>query len=406
MSVSLAARRLSLAPMGWWHPKARIAFDFARGRYMKGGIARTMSGLLTAQRAGALHALDGESLLVSAAGHQPLVLPGRGLLANGQFSTKCTNANANPTDLTGVALQGSTGGAPDPGVTLTLVDDVSALDAKGLSELCSSGKVYRLNNPPGGTAARAVFSGIPGNTNSHALSCFMRGSGDAQLRFQGGAGTGSVALSADYKRLLAVGTPNASSFPMYVLALPGADVYFILNQLVESTFDPSVVIPTSDGTAYASDIWLAQGVRPSNGQPEPFTGWEAAALDDGFLTSLTLPITRLNASTARVIAVIGTDAGNAVKLLFDTDNKFKLVIRKAGADVVSIASGALAAPGTVTVHAQAKRAAFSIAATGVADDGASDDVALPTLSTCRLGSNFGLANPFNGVISTFEVGNA
>lgn len=174
---------------------------------------------------------------------------------------------------------------------------------------------------------------------------------------------------------------------------------------------PAAIVPgigeTGGPTLLASDIRAVQGVRPSNAQSEPFPGWEAAGLDSAFGGKNIVAIDRLNAAEPRFITGAGVDANNLTKMIFDTDNRFKLIVRKSGVDEVTLQTGAVAATGDKTIEWQAKPGDYAIAATGVAGDTDSDGATLPAgATTLRVGSDFGVLNPFNGWISELQIARA
>lgn len=155
-------------------------------------------------------------------------------------TNKCNNYNANPTDLTGLTKTG------DAAATLTLVDDTASLTTANLGTICTSGKVYKLDNSAGSTAAIATQgttgSANTGNTNAHSLSAWMRGTGTARLRLTGVNST-TLALSSTYTKWKTENvTPSASTDNWSVWASAGAVVYFILNQLEEGATASPIII--------------------------------------------------------------------------------------------------------------------------------------------------------------------
>ena len=224
------------------YPEAILALDFAGVRtggrqfYKHRGIIvprfEMLSGALSTGQAG-----FGTAQINSAwrgfPANAPLIGDG-GLGVWEARTNKCTNFNANPTDLTGMSKSG------DAAATLTVVDDVAALEAAGLQGLCTSGKVYALNNSAGSANAFVDISGVTGNTNAHSLSIFMRAlAGSPGIRYNGVTYGSPVAA---YTRLLAENITATSGNRFAVIAPPGAVAHFILNQLEEGSFATAPIV--------------------------------------------------------------------------------------------------------------------------------------------------------------------
>jgi hypothetical protein len=165
---------------------------------------------------------------------------------------KCTNNNANPTDLTGMTKGG------DAAAVLSVVDDAAAIAAAGLSAKCTSGKVYKLDNSAGAAFAQAQFSDAAANVgtlNAHQCSVYWRGAGNGNLGLSNTI-SADQAMPAGYQSFAIARTPAATTNFMVVRAQPGAVVYFILNDLRESIHAipgiPTPQVVTGAGAAYNS----------------------------------------------------------------------------------------------------------------------------------------------------------
>ena len=95
------------------------------------------------------------------------IYPAPKLIMEGQSQNKIPHKTANPVDTTGTVMTG------DAAAVLSVVDDVSALAAAGLSAICSSGKVYKLDNSAGTTYAYCKLLPAVGNTNIHSASVYI-----------------------------------------------------------------------------------------------------------------------------------------------------------------------------------------------------------------------------------------
>lgn len=174
-----------------------------------------------------------------------------GLLIEGAVQNKCTNFNANPVDTTNLVKAG------DAASTLSVVDDAAALAAAGLNLVCTSGKVYRLDNSAGSTTAYVDIGGTTGNINVHSFSAWVRGnSGTVGYLTRSGTG-GSTALitgGLPYQRLkLENETPSSTGGQIRVRANAGKIIWFILNQLEELPFCTSEIITAGAAATRAQD---------------------------------------------------------------------------------------------------------------------------------------------------------
>jgi hypothetical protein len=200
----------------------------------------------------------------SSVGNNVLAISDLGLQVYEARTNKNTNYNANPTDLTNVTKTG------DAAATLTVVDDSSALATALLSQIATSGKVYKLDNTSGSTAAIAAMGGTAGNINTQTLSVYARVSGPAGsiLRMVTSTGVFVAITSATYARVSVTGT-SVSADQLGIRAQPGAVVYFILNQLEEGSFATPPIITAGAAATRAADnapwqsVALAAMQKPS-----------------------------------------------------------------------------------------------------------------------------------------------
>jgi hypothetical protein len=164
----------------------------------------------------------------------------KGVLTVPPRTNKCTCRKANPTDTTNITLAG------DAAATLTVVDDTTALAAAGLSNVCTSGKVYKLDNSGGTAIAWANVYGSAGNTNSHcATACFRTtGSGGGTVAINGyGANYKS---ESGYESQTVIKATSAAEDTLQVYAQAGTVVYFILPQLEEGPTCSPPIFQDSD----------------------------------------------------------------------------------------------------------------------------------------------------------------
>lgn len=247
-----------------WAGDAVAAWDFAENaaRWADSDIANVAATPnWTVNRASSGYALNAAGVWVPFSSGEAR-RTSKGLLVEGARTNKCTNYNANPTDLTNVTKGG------DAAATLSVVSDTTALTAAGLSGICTSGNVYCLNNSAGTTLATATFGGQSGNTNTHIGSAYIRGSGTGSVRIEQGT-IADATLSSSYVRDVRTNAPDATTRALQIRALAGAIVYFILNQYEEASFISSPIAVAGASAARAGDEVMVTSVT---GLAYPMTG--------------------------------------------------------------------------------------------------------------------------------------
>jgi hypothetical protein len=230
--------------------------------------------------------------------------PMQGVLIEPGRTNKCTCVKANPTDTTNITKSG------DEAATLTVVDDMAALVAAGLHKICTSGKVYKLDNSAGTDYSIWYFNGTTANTNKHSFGGYIRVTqGAARWRMQDTVNTADKTDPA-YKRLVIENvTPAGTDKRLGVYADAGAIAYFILPQLEEGFF-------------ITSPIWRASDYT------EPNTSLTRAAV---CCSAPTADYMRSNnvafMGEVNLNGLIQTDYGGLVGTTVDADNFFRINFR-------------------------------------------------------------------------------
>lgn len=396
----------------WVNPDAVWASNFELGQYWRSGAGLLpATSVLTTTRASGIN-LPNTAGVYQTLGVNTLPRTDRGLYANGQVGALNENGN-NPQSATGwsnttaTATNGPTiGGFFQSSYVASNGNAGGGRNAAGLS--VESGKTY---------AIKAFFSA--GLNDSGEISLLAQLAPGTISRITGVRGAATVVVqsagtivivSQSATHIFALWTPNSTLTTALVRVGPNSDtatkdILLWGIDVTETAFVPTAWVSTSSPapTLLASDIRAVQGIRPDT-NPEPFPGWEAAGLDDAFGGKTIVTIDRLNAAEPRFITGAGVDADNITKLIFDTDNRFKLIVRKSGVDEVALQTGAVASTGDKIIEWQAKPGDYGIDATGVAGDTDSDAETLPTgATTLRIGSDFGALNPFNGWIKELQI---
>ena len=133
-----------------------------------------------------------------------------------------------------------------------------------------------------GLYANGQFVQSAANWNAPANETVTLGTGTFTLAVWG---SGSATVAAGTAAGTGFGPASAASPVTFTLSGAGTVSLTVTGSpshvsLTNTGFAPPA--PQPPGTILASDIRAVQGVRTSNGQAEPFPGWEAAGLDDGF----------------------------------------------------------------------------------------------------------------------------
>ncbi|MCB5270496.1 MAG: hypothetical protein LHW56_01470, partial [Candidatus Cloacimonetes bacterium] len=208
----------------------------------------------------------------------------RGPLIQPASTNKVTCRKSNPVDTTNITKVG------DAAAVLSVVDDSAALASAGLDNICTSGKVYKLDNTEGITEARVNISGASGSINQHWLGCHIRMTGCEanypSLRISAGTAVPGYdsSVSTGYIRKTIGYSEVSSSAILQVWAPPGAIVYFILPQLEEGAFLTSPICKDSTGADPLTSL-----TRPAANLTRPTAGTALAAQNNFAIYGRVIP---------------------------------------------------------------------------------------------------------------------
>jgi hypothetical protein len=166
-----------------------------------------------------------------------------GFLSEPARTNRCTCRKSNPVDTTNLVKGG------DAASVLSVVDDTAALTAAGLIGVCSSGKVYKLDNSAGSAKSWVYSVGSTPDTAAYSYSAYIRG-GTGLLEDSSWYPNTTVVFNASssYVRVVKENTSGRLGTGLQVTANPGQTIYFILPQLEEGAFCTSPICKLQDGS--------------------------------------------------------------------------------------------------------------------------------------------------------------
>lgn len=273
----------------------------------------------------------------------------RGLLIEGARTNKCTNYNAAPQALVtpttaaafNAAVSGLAASAGDANALFGVVDDTAELLAAGLQNICTNGRVFKIDNSACAATSSVSVLGATGNTNAHYYSTYGRATAGTGTVGRSASGSGAASISgASYTRVGASLTPAGAAETLRIQAVAGAIVYFILNQLEEGAFVSSPIpVAGASATRPADVCSIAASITApytlfaevdlplvvANGQV--FLGVSDGTSSNGsaIYTSTTSPVVlnKTSGSNDAVVVPAGSISANTVSRLagrFETNN--------------------------------------------------------------------------------------
>ncbi len=231
-----------------------LDLNFVTGDYRQSGAEIALDSVLSFSRASTATYWPASGTMVSAGNdfaridHAPGSAVALGLLIEAGATNKCAINNHDPSLLAGLTLNG------DPAATLTVVDDSVALATAGLSSVCTTGMVYKLDNSAGSAFATVSISGTTGNTIDHAASVWWREvAGYGVSLYLSGTYLSPAPITTSYAKKVSVQTPASTGAKSVIYATAGAVVYFILNQLEEGTQSSSEILTNGASATREAD---------------------------------------------------------------------------------------------------------------------------------------------------------
>ena len=360
----------------------RLALDFTTAS-LDSRITLTRSGD-TATRVNSAGAIEIVNANLPRFDYNPSTLAIRGLLIEETRINFLTSVDlVNPSSTTGWTKAG------DAASVFSVVSDSTELTNAGLSGVCTSGNVYKLDNSAGTTNAFVrIDTAVSWGLTDVSLSSYARGSGVFRMETNVGTWTGStnLTLGSTYSRFSVTGTTNTSSNQFRVRATAGSVVYFILVQAEVGSFATSVTLNTGTAVTRNADVAVMTGTN--------FSNWWTAT--NGATAVKYIPITV--AGTRPVIEFDDGTANESIALRGNTTNP-ELYIVDGGADQVQIDAGTIAANTTYTLVG-AWNTNDCAAAIGGGAAVTDNTATMPTVTQARLGSDG--TNYLNGWLQTIR----
>lgn len=233
----------------------------------------------------------------------------RGLSVWEARTNKVTCYSANPSEgagFVGDPVNMAKGG--DAAAVLSVVYDSDTLSAAGLSRVCTSGKLFKVDNSAGGVEAYVTLGGATGNTSTHAFSAWVKGTG----RLGQGNGTGTAAFSGltNLTRIVNVFSPASSATGVRIFVAAGSIVYFILPDLEEGAFVTPPIVTEGAAATRAADSACITGLGSILMPPFTMQVWTDLPSIDGTERRAVW----INDGTVSNEILIGRDGANAGKI--------------------------------------------------------------------------------------------
>lgn len=397
------------AALSWWHPEAHLALDFRAGRYMRNNGELAADSVLSVTRSSQIR-LSGEAGVYQTIDSNLLPRTDRGLYANGQIPA--LNANgSNPQSAIGWSNAGTPviESAPDEGIFKPVYFSSPGSNSQrrinGIGSL-TAGVTYGVkirydNNAPNPASQVRV---TVQNTTASQFTILTGGFGSVAKSGTDTFGTVTIvrqdASGADLLISpasngacnIGIGTGIENDSQVRILGVDATNTPFVPDAWV-STTSPAP-------TLLASDVRAVPGTRPSNGQNEPFPGWEAAGLDNGFSVLMDLESRARNPNGRRAIFFRAAEGNDCV---METNNSGGNLRLNVGTTVDNSFPGGQVGSRT--------RAAFRIMADGskaLAQKGSGTVNDTPTngfgtMSQIIIGNQNSLSSPWNDWVYELQV---
>lgn len=328
LGLGFARQQRDVVPP-WVDPEALLAMQFGPDRYWrKGGGLLPATSVLATTRASGINLPDTAGVIQSL-GNNTLPRTDRGLYANGQVTNDVLqSANFG----TKWGLDNSTASGQrvtaNAGTHAAYVEQAVTARPVGVYTI-----YYDFLAAPG--RHRYVWIGdrgiVPylGATFDLDAVAVIGASAIATPRIIN-LGGGNIRCAITYSRA-STGTSSpqfcfagaAYTADRPVVTLNGDEFLDARCQFSQSDFAaPYIPTTTAPATLLASDIRAVQGVRPSNSQPEPIPGWEAAGLDDGLTVLLDLENKFVNAAQRRPMQIAQSNGAHIFAFETATDGTF------------------------------------------------------------------------------------
>lgn len=299
--------------------------------------------------------------------YDPSTLVCKGLLIEESRTNFVSGVNfVNPTSTTGWTLFG------EAAATLSVVTDTTELTAAGLSGICTSGSVYKVDNSAGVNSAYArVDAGFTMGTSNCTFSAYARGSGTFQFDVNVGSWTGSITktLTSTYTRQSVTGASNTSSNQFRVRVFPGSVMYFILVQGEVGSFSTSVIPLTGTALTRNADVAVMTGTN--------FSDWFNASKGTFRVDAFSPAV-----DTRCLLSVDDNTANNSQVVITDATAP-KFIVKQGGAEQANVAAGTVVANAAMFAYVSYDTNYFGIARPTARQVDTSGTI--PTVDRLRIG---------------------
>lgn len=379
--------------------------EFSAGQYWLADAGAELGDVLAAVRSTAATELDTAGTLRSFGVNIASVVPGRGVFSRGAYSTILGSGAYN---LTGWSI--TNGVAQDA--------PVAANDEAGTAI-----KQAAVTSPGGSFLISRSIAVTSGKTYTFVFFHQMAVTNFVYIKLSGRYGTGtqdafawingSTGVAGTQTRCSAVSSKLANGWIYTAVTVTAASTGTSSLEVGRSSLDGGFGVSSAGeiirpwATNVLQDIGfrtppiLSGSTRSADALSVPDFAAVASGLTSGFEVRLVPNVDRLSATAPRVLAAFGADAANCCRVEIGTDNRVRAILRKAGADEVTLATADAfaAAPGEAEIVARFKPGDYALTVAGLTGDADADAETLPALTASRIGASLDGSGPLNGALA-------
>lgn len=393
------------ASANWWSSSAVLAADFTGGRYMRNGVEVAFPDILSTARNSEAAGFGTDGVCRSFAANEPVLLPGRGLDIRGQHTNYLgwTQNFAQVSTGWSIVKSGGTGLAP--------------VRTPGIAGPDGASTAQRIFFDKGAGTSGGDYSqygqqvGVSGSDSVNLVIWARSADGGNHTLFWSDTGVSSgtvetFEVTPEWRRFNFITYRSGRSVARFTIGLRGdlatsqaANVDLWEPGLIGSASEIPFPVPSA-GAGAASRLATLHAVPG-------FADLVAAhGLLAGLSVRLKFTLTHVDGAVRSIAEMHDGGAGERLMFRLDSDNRFKLIHRNdaAGEDAAVMVQSDPLVPGVYDILARAKSGSWSLGVNGATVSTSPVLRALPPVSQCQIGAQYGgAASFFNDTISCLDI---